>query len=163
VPDDAFVPLSTRRLLGSLAARFEVVALLSGRSIDSMVRMVPATELLMIGNHGLEWKEGPTVRDADHADGYRAAIGQLAAELQPDLPRGVFVEPKGLSVSLHYRAADNPDAVREDLLRLVQPQLADRGLRLQEGRRVIDLRPDLPADKGSAVADLVSEIGRAHV
>jgi trehalose 6-phosphate phosphatase len=69
----------------------------------------------------------------------------------------VYYENKGVSGSIHYRNAPDPAVARERILEVVSP-LADReGLRLTHGRMVIELRPPVPINKGTALSDIVSE------
>lgn len=156
-PNEARVADDTRALLGDLAARFRVVALISGRSVDDMLAMVPLPDGVMIGNHGMEKLAGGVRRDAVEAAPYRPVMDRLAAELVGAVDGDVIVQPKGLSISLHYRLAADPDTARARLLAFVQPLLGEHGLRLQEGRLVMDLCPDVALDKGTALADLVAE------
>lgn len=162
-PDEARVADKTRHLLADLTARFGVVALVSGRSVDDVLAMVPLPEAAIIGNHGMERLVRGVKHDAVEAESYRSVMGRLAGDLAAESPDGVIVQPKGLSVSLHYRLVADPDAVRARLLRIVGPLLDEYRLRLQEGRRVIDLRPDIRVDKGTALAELVEQEGLARV
>ena len=66
------------------------------------------------------------------------------------------VELKPLSVSFHYRRTDDEDeAVR--LLAGVERRAHDEGLVPRWGRKVLELRPPLRADKGTAVRQLLRD------
>lgn len=154
-PDEARIDTRTLGLLAQLVSNFCLVALLSGRSVEEMVAMAPVPGLVMIGNHGMESLIDGVRRDASEAAPYRDRIEQLAERLAGDMEHGVILQPKGLSISLHYRLAADPDAARAHLLDVLEPVLDAGGLRLQEGKRVIDVRPDCELDKGTALADLI--------
>ena len=64
--------------------------------------------------------------------------------------RGVLVEPKGLTVSLHYRLAD-PRIV--PALRSIVREIVTRApaLEVLAGKKVLELRPHLAWGKGKAV------------
>jgi trehalose 6-phosphate phosphatase len=66
----------------------------------------------------------------------------------------VYVEPKGLTVTLHFRKAPE----HEDwVLRFAERQHVARGLMVVQGRRERELRPPLDVDKGTVVDALVAE------
>jgi trehalose 6-phosphate phosphatase len=56
---------------------------------------------------------------------------------------------------LHYRLAPDPEATRRKLLEILAHCAVTSGLRVEEGRRVINLLPPLMVSKGSAVTWLV--------
>jgi trehalose 6-phosphate phosphatase len=101
-------------------------------------------ELVYVGNHGLELSEA--------ADAWRETLGALTqAVAWPHL------EDKGLTASFHYRGLD------EDT---VMPQLeaiADRaraaGLTARFGRKLLEVVPPVPANKGTAVRSLLDRYG----
>jgi len=65
-------------------------------------------------------------------------------------------EDKGLTVTFHYREAGDEAAAREELERVaVRAEAA--GLRAHWGRKVLELRPPIEADKGTAVRELLQE------
>ncbi|RJQ52613.1 MAG: trehalose-phosphatase [Actinobacteria bacterium] len=157
-PDEAFVPEEATRLLAQLASHFSVVALLSGRCVSDMFRMVPVERLLMAGNHGMEWlcagERTVSEQVASEPERMERIVDELRERVGPD----VLVEPKGLSISFHYRSAPDVEKVRQRLISILEPFARSRALRLQQGRMVVDLRPDCPLDKGTAL----EEILRAH-
>lgn len=162
-PDQAEVPAETTKLLATLASRFSLVALLSGRCVSDMFRMVPLERIMMSGNHGLEWLCEGKPQEADGATGYRKVLEPLVKELRNNAGDGIFVEAKGLSISFHYRQATDREAARRRLLLLLEPLARGHRLRLLQGRMVIDLRPDCPLDKGTALEKLVRENGLSYV
>ena len=54
-PDSAVVDPEAVELLGELGRRLALVALLSGRSVSQLRRLVGSEGLVYVGNHGLEW------------------------------------------------------------------------------------------------------------
>jgi trehalose 6-phosphate phosphatase len=83
-----------------------------------------------------------------------AVVEQLRREhAQP----GVLIENKGASASLHYRLAADPDRTRRELLEILSRRAITSGLRVEEGRMVINLLPPLTVTKGSAVSWLVRQ------
>lgn len=138
-----------RRLDRALEGRLAVV---SGRDLEAIDRILEGAVRCAAGVHGLERRggSGEVVRFAPHPGlaRARAAFGALAAR-RP----GVLVEDKGLSVALHYRLA--PEAEAEALREARQvAQLA--GLALQPGDMVVELRTP-GVDKGGAIQAFLSE------
>ena len=139
-------------LLRDLARRLAVVAVITGRSAADARRMLGpiGRDLLIVGNHGLEWlapgSESPEA--SVRAEGLRAELqAALAAVPTAD---GVAIDDKGLSATVHYRAAADPEAARQALLAALR--ILPAGIELREGRRSVELRPLGAGDKGSAVS-----------
>jgi trehalose 6-phosphate phosphatase len=95
-------------------------------------------------------------------------VGCHGLELSPDAARwsdeihrfaaGVDwpVEDKGLTVSFHYREAADEDAALEYLQEVAERARA-AGLVPRFGRKVLEIRPPVEADKGTAVTALLEE------
>jgi trehalose 6-phosphate phosphatase len=64
-------------------------------------------------------------------------------------------ENKGLTASMHYRNCQNVETARKRILAVVEslPQSSD--LRITEGRMVVELRPNIDVNKGSALTTLI--------
>ena len=126
--------------------------------------MVGVPAMVYIGNHGLEARvNGVTSVNPDAA----VARGDIASALQaieavaPDfgVESGIIYENKGVTGSIHYRLAPDQDLAHRELLRLAAGEAATRGLKLTEGRMVIELRPQVAINKGSAVTQVVEQSG----
>jgi trehalose 6-phosphate phosphatase len=68
------------------------------------------------------------------------------------------VEDKGLAVVFHYREAEDQAAARTELERIAA-QALELGLRATFGRKVLEVRPPVDADKGTAVRALLAQRG----
>jgi trehalose 6-phosphate phosphatase len=99
-----------------------------------------------------------------------AVVGEHGLELEPeaaawasrisDFARGVDwpAEQKPLSVSFHFRRADDEDAARAYLTRVARSAEAE-GFVPRWGRMVLEVRPPVEAHKGTAVRTLVARAG----
>jgi trehalose 6-phosphate phosphatase len=143
-PGDARVPESTRKLLRALTERFALVACVSGRPGDDAARVVGIPELTYVGTHGLELSA--------EAQPWRERVEAFAASVE--WPLG-WIENKGLSLALHYRRAEDPEAARQ-LLEQVAARAEEVNLRPRFGRMVLEVLPPVAADKGTAVATLLA-------
>jgi trehalose 6-phosphate phosphatase len=158
-PEDARVLPRACKALEGLRTLLAVTAVVSGRTAADARRMVGVDGLTYVGNHGLEiWSElgGPQI-----VPEARPWVPRVAAVLddvlrQVQLP-GVLVENKGATGSLHYRMAADPDHARTELLAILARRAVTSGLRIEEGRMVINLLPPLMVTKGSVVTWLVRE------
>jgi len=160
-PDDAFVLPKARAALIGLQSRLSLVAVVTGRSVADARALVDIDGLTYIGNHGLElWRNGrpstlpealPWVPIVSHV------LNEVQEHLDPDLKPGVIFEDKGATGSIHYRLTSDPERVRDELLQSLARFGGTSGLKVEEGRRVINLLPPLQVSKGSAVTWLVRE------
>ncbi len=160
-PEEAVVPVETRRVVAALAALPEVrVALVSGRAAADARRMVGVANVWVIGNHGFEVvsPDGGELEQPE-LEPWRSAIARAARRIAPlvaPVP-GVILEDKGWTLSIHYRLAD-PKVVPR-LVESVERAAAPLGLRASRGKMVVEVRPDVRVDKGTAVLRLAAELG----
>jgi trehalose 6-phosphate phosphatase len=143
-PEDASVPEATRDELRRLARSYSLVACVSGRTSADARRIVGLDELVYVGEHGLEL-------DPDAAR-WRGALVQFAETV--DWP----VEDKGLTLSYHYRGVADEAAALTRLEEVAERARA-AGLVARFGRKVLELRPPVEANKGTAVRALLDERG----
>ena len=97
-PEDAAVPAETRAELERLAGRYRLLAFVSGRTGEDARRIVGVDGAAYVGVHGLELEPD--------AENWREPLRELASA---EWPWGE-VEDKGLTVSFHYRNADDQEA-----------------------------------------------------
>jgi trehalose 6-phosphate phosphatase len=145
VPSDAAVPPETRAELERLSGRYALVACISGRAGDDARRIVGLDDLVVVGEHGLELEP--------EAAAWRGRLAAFIATLDWD-----DLEQKPLTATLHYRRHPRPNEAL-----VVLEDVADRaqaaGLVPRFGRKVLELRPPLAANKGTAVAHLLEQSG----
>ena len=158
--DQATVPPETRRAVAAVAQRPNVhVALVTGRSVAVARQMVGVSNLWVIGNHGFEI-QGPTGQDfADPSVAlYREVIARAVTDLRPrvEAMRGVIIEDKAITLSVHWRLAEPAEIPR---LREAVDDVANAlGLRVTEGKRIFEMKPPARIDKGTAVLALAERL-----
>jgi trehalose 6-phosphate phosphatase len=143
-PEDALVPDETRRELTRLAGRYGLVAAVSGRPGAEVDRMLGVDGVAIVGEHGLELAPD-ALRWADR-------IAEFARGV--DWP----AEEKPLSVSFHFRRTGDEAEARAYLTQVAEAATA-AGLVPRWGRKVLEVRPPVAADKGTAVRTLVARSG----
>lgn len=151
-PEDARLSNDMRQVINQLVARY-TVAIVSGRDVHDVRRMVGLDELVYAGSHGFDIL-GPDGLRMQQEDAHRVlpqldqAEAALAARLG-GIP-GVRIERKRFAIAVHFRQADQTSFGRiENLVDRTQqewPQLRKKG-----GKRIFELQPDVPWDKGRAV------------
>lgn len=143
-PEDVDVPEETRHELGRLASRYALVACVSGRTGEEVTRLVDVPGVAVVGEHGLELAPD-AAQWADRVAAFASGV---------DWP----AERKPLSVSFHFRRADDQAAARAYLTQVEAAARAE-GLIPRWGRMVLEVRPPVEAHKGTAVAALVRRAG----
>lgn len=151
---DAVRPVARRTaLLRRLDALLEGrVAIVSGRTLAEIDRISGAGTLAASGVHGLERRRRDGSVDRATASG-GVAVATEAFEVFAREHSGVIVEPKGLSVGLHYRQSPQ---VEGSVLALAQALAVQTGLAIQPGILVVELKTP-GASKGTAIAAFMEE------
>ncbi|MGH9242777.1 MAG: trehalose-phosphatase [Acidimicrobiales bacterium] len=136
--------------LGQLARRYRRVAVISGRPAAFLVPLLPRS-LVVSGLYGLEVVKRGRRRDHPLAGSWREVIDDVAATSRAHGPPGMLVEPKGLSITLHYRT--DPE-IESDVRRWAMRQATRSGLVCRPAKMSFELHPPINADKGTAVHEL---------
>src|ERR687893_2078189 len=155
-PDMAEVPAELKDLLRRLSEKYLLVAGISGRKTEDALDLVGLADVVYFGNHGFEILRNGEVEVTPEALPYLEKVQELENNARRELePLGAFVEEKGITASIHYRNA--PPEVGERSVDFVKREGERLGLRITVGRGVVEARPPIRADKGTAVRALVEE------
>lgn len=175
-PSRATITLECKRILLELlnSRRLAVVAVVSERSALECRKLVGIDEMLYLGNYGLEILEPGhnEVTLSKAVRPYQTLISSVLETIQykllhyqselpdyshqePDWQQKLIFENKGATAAIHYRQTPNPHLVRQIIIQVAGEIVQRAGLRLSEGRKVIELRPPVEINKGTALFDLV--------
>ena len=155
-PSKAFLSPHHKGIIASLLRKEQnFVCIISGRAIEQLKEFIGLEGLVLAGNHGMEIA-GPNISYVNE-DALRAKplLREIAETLQGRLSdlEGVFVEDKGLTVSVHYRMV--PVKRHPSLKRLFYQEigkfLASKSIIVTRGKRILEVRPNVAWDKGSVV------------
>jgi trehalose 6-phosphate phosphatase len=129
-------------LLTELARRNELVAVVSGRPTAGLHALLDSAGIEMFGQYGIE---------SDRAEGLgteqlRDVVRRAAEEVE-----GAWVEDKGASLAVHYRAAADPVGAEARLRRSLERVGEEHGLILLPGKMVLELAPGDTPGKGAVV------------
>jgi len=143
-PEDVAPAPGAIEVLRTLVDRFRLVAVISGRPTDDLVRFIGVDGVRYEGLYGLP------------PGGSAEALIEPAGSIATAVP-GAWVEAKGSTVAVHYRAARDVGEARAALASAL-PLLADEaGYELIEGKMVFELVPKGDPRKGGAVERLVRQ------
>lgn len=140
-------------LLVRLRDRFGLVAIVSGRPVEFLLPLLP-TGLVLAGLYGLELVVDGERRDHPQAGNWREVVDDVAGLAEVRGPRGMVVERKGLSLTLHYRTAPDQEAATAAY---AAEEAHRSGLVARPARMSWELHPPIEVDKGTAVLDLVGD------
>ncbi|CAN5660662.1 hypothetical protein BH09ACT8_BH09ACT8_14770 [soil metagenome] len=128
------------------------VAVISGRDLTDIRARIGLPGLWYAGSHGFELTGADGSYHQNEAAGASVStIERAADELRQQLRQipGIRIEHKRFAVAAHYRNVA-PDRVGEVVAKVHQLG-RQHGLRVTNGRRVIELRPDIDWDKGTTL------------
>ena len=156
--EDAHVREEVSVLLGGLARRYRAVACISGRPATEARRLVGVGGIAYAGSHGAELLE-PGAKSPSLAPAFKsweARVRRFAAARDSTEQRllRIRIEDKGPITAFHWRGAPDEEAARTHLEGLAQ-EAETEGLATHWGRKVLEVRPPVPIDKGQAVRELV--------
>jgi len=157
-PDDARPLAGAQQILRGVRATGATLAVVTGRSVASLLRVssfgvIPG--IVIYGTHGAErWQAGElrTAAIPPGLDELRLTLPGLLASVA----RGLWIEEKDLSLVIHARLVAEPERVLEMLRAPVEKVAAAAGLGVRPGREVLEIC--LPGiDKGTAIRELLSD------
>jgi trehalose 6-phosphate phosphatase len=166
VDDPARVSLSPhiRRVLTALGDCPRVsLAILSGRERADLQNRVNIPGAVYAGNHGLEisgpgflFLEPTAVERAELLREFTKTLKKQVSQID-----GVFVEDKGLTITVHYRQA--PNGAVDNVRRVVHSALAGSShpFLLTTGDKIYEIRPRVYWNKGNAVEWIKERLQKA--
>jgi trehalose 6-phosphate phosphatase len=158
-PEDTRVPQDVTSILGQLAQRYACIACVSGRRATDARRLVGQSDITYAGLHGAE-----LLAPGQSTPRLRAGLEQGSAQVQRFLADhatnevralGIGLEHKGPIVAFHWRGAPDDQAAHARIEGIAAEAQAS-GLATLWGRKVLEVRPPVPINKGQAVCDLIA-------
>jgi trehalose 6-phosphate phosphatase len=138
--EDAAVPEATRERLAELADRYRLVGCVSRR-------LVRLDGLTYAGAHGAELLEpGKDVEVLPAFAEWTDRVHEFVASHDV----GARMEDKGPIVAYHWRGVPGVDGLQE-----VADEAERQGFITHWGRKVLEIRPGVPVNKGLAVEELI--------
>ncbi|MDP1854193.1 MAG: trehalose-phosphatase [Candidatus Omnitrophota bacterium] len=160
-PEKVIISPHTKESLNKISKNGSFrLAVISGRALSDIKRILGISGIIYVGNHGLEI-EGPKIRYTIFAaQKYRAIVDKIKKELKEKTfsIKGVRLEDKGLTLSLHYRLASKKDTnlIRTIFYETTIVPAVKNIIKTTTGKMVLEVRPALDWDKGKVVLWLLA-------
>jgi trehalose 6-phosphate phosphatase len=160
-PDQARPLPDTPAVLGALAESPGIrVALVTGRTVTEIRRLIDVPGIYYVGIHGLEicLPDG-SLELSERVAVIRAALPPIKRQIEQALGNrpGILIEDKGLALACHYRLASRADAARaRETVAAVARSYQRRGVQIavRHGHEVIEIRSAF-VNKGKTVCRLL--------
>ncbi|KPL00144.1 MAG: hypothetical protein AMJ90_08770 [candidate division Zixibacteria bacterium SM23_73_2] len=158
-PDLALLPKDTRLILRELSnMKNAMISIVSGRSYKDIRKKVGIKKIIYVGNHGFEMKISNFTRKGKFPDfikdpkKYKEKIEEICRNLERGLKelKGVWVENKGITASVHYRLAKTSNVQKAKTKVFSEIKTYD-GLKLAFGKKVWQIKPKKNWNKGEAI------------
>ena len=164
-PEEANLPDEIRILLRDLSLQNHLtVGVISGRELTNLQNKVRVNDIIYAGNHGLEIA-GPGVNFSNHqAEEMKPQLYTIQQILTEALGKikGVLIENKGLSLSIHYRMVEQNDVKRiaDTIDNTIKNIDASGKIKVSVGKKVYEIKPDVDWNKGKAIKLIMGKYGR---
>lgn len=161
-PEKAVIGINTKGVLERLSKLLNCkIAIISGRALVDIRRIVGLKNIIYSGTHGLEI-EGPRIKFRNPIPSkYKSTLKKIKNKLEKELSqiKGVLIEDKGLSLSLHYRLVGRDDMllVKTIFYKTVINYLVKNEIKVSSGKMVFEVRPPIEWDKGKIVLWLLAK------
>lgn len=161
-PHIAHLSFDMRELLRSIQKAHRLV-IISGRSLNDLRGLVNLEGVVYAGNHGLEIYSPSFTMVFDTGRGFRAeAKGMEERFKSMGLRfRGIQVENKGLTITVHYRHVNSRDLpfFIERFSEAASVYVKKNIIKVTHSKMAFELRPNVTWDKGKAVEWLMDRKG----
>jgi trehalose-phosphatase len=156
-----FKPIA-RFIVEELSRHFSV-GIITGRALPDIKKLIGIKGIYYSGNHGVEI-EGPRLRFVEKNSAKSVAyLNTLIPKLKRKLkPYGPIIQHKKYSIAVHYRTVE-ARLVRQllDDLDLITSEPVRSGkVRLQLGKKVVEIKAPVEWDKGKAIERILMKTGR---
>jgi trehalose 6-phosphate phosphatase len=173
-PEMAVLSSQARKILKQISyhSLFKL-AIISGRRLSEIKTLLALENIAYAGNHGLEIECPPdycqgrsretTIFTHPMAKKFQPRLERLEQRLRKRLADidGIVIQNKGLTLSVHYRLAEETIIKRIEQLFFEAIECADAKDKLQvtEGKKVLEVRPPIDWNKGKSIEWLLQIYG----
>lgn len=152
-PKEAVIPKEAKELLQKLSdSSYCALGIISGRSLEDIKNTIGIKDIIYAGNHGLEI-EGTKIKFESHVS---PRLSSIIRHIYEDAVskfskiKGVLIEDKRLTISVHYRLVDEKDI--QEFLRIfneiTDPYIVRDKIKINSGKKVYEIKPPVKWDKG---------------
>lgn len=162
-PDEAAMTSDMKNVLVQLLNCPEChLTIISGRKLSDIKSKAAIPEVNYVGSHGFEI-EGPAQFQFEGliSPQYHQDLRQIKNALITKMLsfRGVWIEDKGIILTIHYRLSDKTaeTAIKKTFLQYCRPYIGEKKIKITEGKKVLEIRPPIKWDKGEAALWLLAK------
>ena len=161
-PEDAILSGEMKDVLKQCAEGF-TVAVVSGRDMDNVKSLVDIDGIIYAGSHGFRIS-GPDGLYLEHENSLEMTpkFDHIENELNIALinSKGVQIERKRYAIAIHYRNAPEEDlpAITQKVESIIA---LHHGFKKGEGKKVLEIKPDIDWHKGKAIIWILEKLGFA--
>jgi len=164
-PDLANLSLKNRKTLKDLSVKF-FVCIISGRKISDVRKKVGIKGIFYAGNHGFE-VFGPSINKVFGGSRFskkEASIIARKLKAKTKALKGILIEDKGITISMHYRLASRKNHQKAEKIfsAIVKPYVSAKKIRISHGKKVAEIRPNISWDKGRAALWFIKMLKKKH-
>lgn len=142
-------------VLEDLSGRVGELAVVSGRPLEFLEQWFPMpSDVTIVGLYGLETRRRGVRQDHPTSGVWRETVADLASRARIQGPSGMVVEPKGMSLTLHYR--QTPE-LAEAVARWAEEAAGPAGMRVRPAKMSVEVHPPIDEDKGTVLARLAAD------
>jgi trehalose 6-phosphate phosphatase len=156
-PDAIGIPDAVRKEIAIMNQQ-AVVAVITGRSRSDALKHLALAPHYLIGNHGAEGLPGWEAREDDFNRTVNNWLTQLSVLIPVKDRKGIVIENKGRTLSIHYRHSSNIKAAHDMILSAIS-RLVPQPRRIC-GKCIENLIPEGAPDKGIALTLLMQHTDR---
>jgi trehalose 6-phosphate phosphatase len=160
-PEDAVLSDRMRETLEELT-KFYTVAIVSGRDMKDVMHFVKLDQIIYAGSHGFRIS-GPDdmYMENEKAKKMLGKLDEIEKELRNKLEnkiKGVKIERKHYAIAVHYR--NSPEDQIDKIVNIAEQMISKHtGFKKGEGKKVVEVRPDLNWHKGKALYWILDAVG----
>jgi trehalose-phosphatase len=130
--------------------------------LKEIENLIGISGFLYAGNHGLEFEEQGLHFEPTEKELFENILPRVELKLKQQLEnfKGVWVENKTLTLSVHYRELqdDRINEVKNVIMQTLQSEVSFQNLVLRAGKKVWEIRPPSSWNKGKLALWLLARI-----
>jgi trehalose-phosphatase len=165
-PELAIISTGLKEILKEITRnkRFRL-AIISGRSLPDIRKKIDLPGIIYSGNHGLEIEGGGIKYTNTVSAEFLYLLPLIKEKLVSTLNKyqGVIVEDKILTLTVHYRLAEKEllPKILADFNTTMQGYLQMHNVFVRKGKKILEVIPDIPWNKGRAVQWILENLQTA--
>lgn len=135
------------------------IAIISGRKLVDIKKIIEIPRIIYVGNHGFEIEAYGKHKIHPAAKRFIPLLKRIKAILANKVKvKGVWIEDKGLTLSLHFRQVSQNRLKRLYKLFYETIDPWQKKIKITKDKKVFEIRPPFDWDKGKAVKWIINKL-----